>query len=776
MMEESRGIDDILTLKLAIEPTEATRQSLNELSGLADEILETIVKASEAFDSTQEQRQLLRKTLMDVNADESYENMQRELDESRQTMRETLDSVSSRKLDSTPDTTIDPDLQASPITRDMAIDRAQSYSSLHARGLDADFQDVENIANNGGVESVLSNALERENGGIVDQLSIATSRIGQSISESISGATKNVTPKFADTLNSLPDSAIDRLVASMEETAESTKKLADKSDRDDLAEQGVGVTPEVDKPSTEGTAQPPQPEAPPKPAPAPKPPRAPKPPPSDEDRRFTAGQQIEELLGVKGRNSAVSNLQSRANRITEWGDKLTGISETLSGPEEVILDENGNPLASAAQTAGLLRAGSRVAGSAGLGEVGGKISKFGKGVVGAASRFAVPLAVGAAAYSAIDRGTDAYYETSELGYAQGETGFDAFTTGFMDNASDTLSGWNPFTPEDSRTLRRYRETAINNSIGIAPDSDGVDALIDAQKEFGRRGLRPEQAIQLFGQEIFDDSDFDVAEALDELAEGAKEAGVSLQNFVDTATTVTDQLEGRFGYTDTEHSEEIAGMLNSGIFDAEEGHFGMLDDREKSGILSRAMDHQSALGMRIINTVRQDDDLVSRMEEDGIDTTDFLAVSEWLWSGNMSPEQLNNLIHEAGTRGIPEDANLTEMSSYMQSVYGATPSTDRLRMVPDADGDISGSDGSRLSSIVLNSASSAFGSSRGPAAGQGGEINLNINLSDGLVADISTTQDMNNVATGNTDYGERSQTGRTGPNTNHTTYHNVYSGG
>ena len=42
MMEESRDIDDILTLKLAIEPTEATRQSLNELSGLADEILETM--------------------------------------------------------------------------------------------------------------------------------------------------------------------------------------------------------------------------------------------------------------------------------------------------------------------------------------------------------------------------------------------------------------------------------------------------------------------------------------------------------------------------------------------------------------------------------------------------------------------------------------------------------------------------------------------------------------------------------------------------------------
>lgn len=646
MMKESRDIDDILTLKLAIEPTEATRQSLNELSGLADEILETIVKASQAFGATEDQRQALKETLVSIDADKYHE---RAVEETRLTAKQSLETVATAELsraEMIPDTSIDPQLQATDITLGEVAEKAQTYESLHARGLDADPARVDSITDRGGVANVLSDTLSTENGGLVDQLSVFASRMGQSISDAF-GKTED-TRTFADTLEVLPDSAIDRLVQAMQETAESTKKLANRSDEEELRERGLGAprtpTEKSSESSTRQRAQ--RPSKPPDPA-----------PPIDEvNQRFTAAQQIEGLLGVQGRDSFVNRLQRQSSRVSDWGERLSQLNATLNTPQDVILDDQGNPIlgeggnvaldgegnpivdsagnfvVDAARSAALVNAGSRAAGATGLGATATRVSQVGSGIAGAASRAAVPLAIAAGAYTVVDKGADAIYDTSQAGYAQGETGWDAFTTGLGDRVSDTLGGWNPFTPESSDQLRRYRENAINNTLGISMDDERFDTLIDTQKEANRRGLRPEQALQLYGQAIVRDEDFDINEALDDLAEGAKEAGVSLQSFADMAVDVANRIDDRFDISDPDRIDELVEMLNENIFDAEEGFLGKLDDREKAGIVDRFSDYSTSQGQRASRALLRDDDIVSRMEDDDIDMTDRDAMLEWAWGG------------------------------------------------------------------------------------------------------------------------------------------------
>lgn len=772
MMNESRDIDDILTLKLAIEPTEATRQSLNELSGLADEILETIVKASKAFDATEDKRQALRETLVNIDADGYHE---RAVEETRLTARQSLDTVATADLsraEMVPDTSINPQLQATDIDLGDVIEKAQTYESLHARGLDADPARVDSITDRGGVANVLSDTLSAESGGLVDQLSVFASRMGQSLSDTFGQAEDTRT--FADTLEGLPESAIERLVEATQETAESTKKLADRSDEEELKERGIGAprtpTEQSDESPTRQRSQ--RPSKPPDPA-----------PPVDEtNQRFTAGQQIEGLLGVQGRDSFVNRLQKQGGRVSEWGERLSQINTTLNAPQDVILDGQGNPIlgeggnvaldnegnpivdsegnfvADVARSAALVNAGSRAAGATGLGTLGTRVSQIGSSIAGVASRFAVPLAIGAGAYTAIDRGVDALYETSQGGYAQGETGWDAFTTGFRDNMSDTLRGWNPFTPESSDQLRRYRENAINNSLGIRMDDDRFDTLIDTQTEAGRRGLRPEQAIQLYGQAIVRDEDFDINESLDDLAEGAKEAGVSLQSFADMAVDVANRLDDRFDISDPDRVNELVEMLNENIFDAEEGFLGRLDDREKAGVVDRFSDYSTTQGQMATRSLLRDEDIVSRMEGDDIDMTDRDAMLEWAWGGGMSPDELQNMILEVATEGMPEGLNQERQKEWYRRVLGVNVPSGRLDMVPSSDGISDGSDSDwRITDIASNVVSNV---PRGSGGG-GGSVDITIHLDEGLSGDIKTTQDLNNTVSGNSEYEDMPQSGRTG---------------
>lgn len=773
MMKESRDIDDILTLKLAIEPTEATRQSLNELSGLTDEILETIVKASEAFNSTLDQRRELQQTLSSIDADGYQERARQELEDVRLTAKETLDAVATTSLsraDTMPDMEIDTNRQAADISREDVISRVQAYESLHARGLPRDIEQVDSVASRGGIAEAFPDTVSSENGGLVDQLGVVASRMGQSILDSVRGS--EGVPGFADTLENMPESAIERLTQAMQETAESTKKLADRSDEEELKERGLGA-PRVpteqagDRPQRQRTAKPSKP-----------PKVAQTPEISDVDRRFTAGQQIEELLGVKGRNSAVGRLQTQGNRISQWGERLSQINTTLNAPQDVlldesgapimgeggnialdsegnpVLDENGNFVVDAAKSAALVNAGSRAAGATGLGKVGSRVSQFGKGVTSVASRFAVPLAIGAGAYMAIDRGVEAIYDTSQGGYAQGETGWDAFTTGFQDNLSDTARGWNPFTPESRDELRKFRENAVNNMLGIAPDDERFDSLIDTQKEAGRRGLRPDQALQLYGQEIVRNEDFDINEALDDLAEGAKEAGVSLQNFANAAVVVADNMLDKFDISDPDRVNELVEMLNEGVFDAEEGFLGTLDDREKTSLVSGLTDYSDQRGQSLYRLLLRDEAALARMEDDGIDTRDVDAVLEWAWGGGLSVEELNDAIVGVATQHMPEGLDQTRTKEYIKGSIGVSVPSGRIEDIPEYEGvgsdfgswtEVTTDDGTRVSSDK----------------GYGGSVDINISLDPGLVADVSHTQEVDNVSSGNTEYEDRSQTGRTG---------------
>lgn len=770
MMEESRDIDDILTLKLAIEPTEATRQSLNELSGLADEILETIVKASKAFGATDDQRQALRETLVSIDADGYYE---RAVEETRLTAKQSLEAVATAELNRAemiPDISIDPQLQATDIGLNEVVEKAQTYESLHARGLDADPSRVDSITEMGGVANVLSETLNAENGGLVDQLSVFASRMGQSISDAF-GKTEE-TRTFADTLEVLPDSAIDRLVQAMQETAESTKKLADRSDEEELRERGLGAP----KPPTERSSESPTRQRAQKPS---KPP-APAPPIDEVNQRFTAGQQIEELLGVRGRDSVVNRLQKQSSRVSEWGERLSQLNATLNTPQDVILDDQGNPIlgeggnvaldsegnplmdsegnfvVDAARSAALVNAGSRAAGATGLGVTATRASQVGSKVMGAASRAAVPLAIAAGAYTVVDKGVESVYDTSRAGYAQGETGWDAFTTGLGDSVSDTLGGWNPFTPESSDQLKRYRENALNNTLGISVDDERFDTIIDTQKEAGRRGLRPEQALQLYGQAIVRDEDFDINEALDNLAEGAKEAGISLQNFADMAVDVANRIDDRFDISDPDRIDELVGMLNENIFDAEEGFLGKLDDREKAGLVDRFSDYSTNQGQRATRALLRDDDIVSRMEEDDIDMTDRDAILEWAWGGGLTPDELQNMILEVATEGMPEGMNQERRKEWYKRVLGTDVSSGRLDMVPTPDGISERNDGGwRATDNAVSNVP------RGSTTVDSGSVDITIHLDEGLSGDIRATNDLNNIVSGSAVYEEMMQSGRTG---------------
>lgn len=793
MMNESRDIDDILTLKLAIEPTEATRQSLNELSGLTDEILETIVKASEAFNSTLDKRQELQQTLSSIDADGYQERARQELDDVRLTAKETLDAVATTSLsraDTMPDMEIDTNRQAADISREDVIPRVQAYESLHARGLPRDTEQVDSVASRGGVAEAFPDTVSSENGGLIDQMGVVASRMGQSILDSVRGS--EGVPGFADTLENMPESAIERLTQAMQETAESTKRLADRSDKEDLEEQGLGAprtpTEQADKKDlkeqgarapgipTEQAGDKPQRQRTAKPS---RPPKVAQTPEIDDvDRRFTAGQQIEELLGVKGRSSAVGRLQTQGNRISQWGERLSQINTTLNTPRDVLLDEsgapimgeggnialdsegnplldeNGNFVADAAKSAALVNAGSRAAGATGLGKVGSRVSQVGKGVASAASRFAVPLAIGAGAYMAIDKGVEQIYETSQGGYAQGETGWDAFTTGFQDNLSDTARGWNPFTPESRDELRKFRENAVNNMLGIAPDDERFDSLIDTQKEAGRRGLRPDQALQLYGQEIVRNEDFDINEALDDLAEGAKEAGVSLQNFADAAVVVADNMLERFDISDPDRVNELVEMLNEDIFDPEEGFLGTLDSRAKTSLVSGLTDYSDQRGQSLYRLLLRDEAALERMEEDDINTRDVDAVLEWAWGGGLSVEELNDAIVGVATQHMPEGLDQTRKKEYIKGSLGVSVSSGRLDDIPEYDG--VGSDFGSWTEVATD-----VGTRVNSDKGHGGSVDINISLDPGLVADVSHSQEMDNVSSGNTEYEDRSQTGKTG---------------
>ena len=745
------SLDDTISLKLSIEPTELTARAMTELEDITDKIESTLSSSRSAATNIVESVPELSAVMRAA---------QQQAEAAERSLQAAQDAVTAAN-----------DVSRS---RAKAIQDSASYMELQARNMAATPEAVSMVSSYGGIQQAIPDQTSRENGSWTDQIALSATHMAQQALGSLSSRAQDL---FSDS------GAEQRMPRVMEQLSAYMDTLPEGM-RERLTGSGLSV---VDRGYTAHGDNPA--EAPVSAARAPVSAARAGEVLAGADREES---QIEAVLkriatatsrtaeetakaarsgssvdsSLKGQSDVLRQISAKASSAlpvaerlassgsfggmarelasmgSEWavdqgsdgpvsaswrGLDRTGAQDVASmgGSAAKTLMRTGTALKAAKSAGTLVSAGSTGAEAAtGLGAAGGMLGGAAGAVGSVASAAAVPLAVAALAYGGLDKANEQWNELQQSGNEYGGRGWSAVGQGIQNKASDFWRGLNPLSSASSSDFAQYRSQIANSRLGINVDSDGYDTLTAGMATGKDLGLDSKAVLSIFGEAVREDPDFDLDDALGSLADAAKESTLGLQDFTKAVQAQNKTLEATLGVDDKTavgiSTDMTETMSKKGGILSDDGIFGSADTGQQ--VLTQALTPQSTMNTNMLLQAQREGLIDSIADPDSATR----ALVEQLDSAS-----LEKLISDASTQDLGKTTNATVQRSMMSGRTG-------VNMTGEA---------------VAN----AGKSTKNPST----DINITVSAGDGLAARVDASNRASSVASGEADYDSMSTTNRWG---------------
>ena len=737
------SLDDTISLKLSIEPTELTARAMTELEDITDKIESTLSSSRSAatniVESVPELSAVMRAAQQQAQAAE-------------RSLQAAQDAVAAAN-----------DVSQS---RAKAIQDSASYMELQARNMAATPEAVSRVSSYGGIQQAIPDQTSRENGSWTDQIALSATHMAQQALGSLSGRAQDlfsdsgaeqrmprVMEQLSAYMDTLPEGTRERLTGSglsvvnrgHEEASTAARapvsaaragEVIAGADREESQIEAVlkriatatsRTAEETAKAARSGSSvdsslkdQ------------------------SDVLRQISA--KASSALPVAERLAGSGSFGGMARELasmgSEWavdqgsdgpvsaswrGLDRTGAQDVASmgGSAAKTLMRTGTALKAARSAGTLVSAGSTGAEAAtGLGAAGEMLGGAAGAVGSVASAAAVPLAVAALAYGGLDKANEQWNELQQSGNEYGGRGWSAVGQGIQNKASDFWRGLNPLSSASSSDFAQYRSQIANSRLGINVDSDGYDTLTAGMATGKDLGLDSKAVLSIFGEAVREDPDFDLDDALGNLSDAAKESTLGLQDFTKAVQAQNQTLESTLGVDDKTSvgisTDMTDTMSKPGGILADDGIFGSADAGQQ--VLTQALTPGSTMNTNMLLQAQREGLIDSIADPDSATR----ALVEQLDSAS-----LEKLISDASTQDLGKTTNATVQRLMMSGRTG-------VNMTGEA---------------VAN----AGKSTKNPST----DINITVSAGDGLAARVDASNRASSVASGESDYDSMSTTNRWG---------------
>lgn len=748
------SLDDTISLKLSIEPTELTARAMTELEDITDKIESTLSSSRSAatniVESVPELSAVMRAAQQQVEAAE-------------RSLQAAQDAVTAAN-----------DVSRS---RAKAIQDAASYMELQARNMAATPEAVSRVSSYGGIQQAIPDQTSRENGSWTDQIALSATHMAQQALGSLSGRAQDlfsdsgaeqrmprVMEQLSAYMDTLPEGTRERLTGSGPSVVNRGHEEASTAARAPVSAARAGeVLAGADREESQieavlkriATATSRTAEETAKAARSGSSVDSSLKDQSDVLRQISA--KASSALPVAERLAGSGSFGGMARELasmgSEWaveqgsegpvsaswrGLDRTGAQDVASmgGSAARTLMRTGTALKAAKSAGTLVSAGSTGAEAAtGLGAAGGMLGGAAGAVGTAASAVAAPLAVAALAYGGLDKANEKWNELQQSGNEYGGRGWSAVGQGIQNKASDFWRGLNPLSSASSSDFAQYRSQIANSRLGINVDSDGYDTLTAGMATGKDLGLDSKAVLSIFGEAVREDPDFDLDDALGNLSDAAKESTLGLQDFTKAVQAQNKTLEATLGVDDETavgiSTDMTETMSKKGGILSDDGIFGSADAGQQ--VLTQALTPQSTMNTNMLLQAQREGLIDSIADPDSATR----ALVEQLDSAS-----LEKLISDASTQDLGKTTNATVQRSMMSGRTG-------VNMTGEA---------------VAN----AGKSTKNPST----DINITVSAGDGLAARVDASNRASSVASGEADYDSMSTTNRWG--VTHTTTPGTFS--
>ena len=737
------SLDDTISLKLSIEPTELTARAMTELEDITDKIESTLSSSRSAATNIVESVPELSAVMRAA---------QQQAEAADRSLQAAQDAVTAAN-----------DVSRS---RAKAIQDSASYMELQARNMAATPEAVSMVSSYGGIQQAIPDQTSRENGSWTDQIALSATHMAQQALGSLSSRAQDlfsdsgaeqrmprVMEQLSAYMDTLPEGMRERLTGSGLSVVNRGHEEASTAARAPVSAARAGeVLAGADHEesqieavlkriatATSRTAE-------------------------ETAKAARSGSSVDSALKdqsdvlrqisakassalpvaerLEGSGSFGGMARELASMGSEWaveqgsdgpvsaswrGLDRTGAQDVASmgGSAAKTLMRTGTALKAAKSAGTLVSAGSTGAEAAtGLGAAGEMLGGAAGAVGSVASAAAVPLAVAALAYGGLDKANEQWNELQQSGNEYGGRGWSAVGQGIQNKASDFWRGLNPLSSASSSDFAQYRSQIANSRLGINVDSDGYDTLTAGMATGKDLGLDSKAVLSIFGEAVREDPDFDLDDALGSLADAAKESTLGLQDFTKAVQAQNKTLEATLGVDDETavgiSTDMTDTMSKKGGILSDDGIFGSADAGQQ--VLTQALTPQSTMNTNMLLQAQREGLIDSIADPDSATR----ALVEQLDSAS-----LEKLISDASTQDLGKTTNATVQRSMMSGRTG-------VNMTGEA---------------VAN----AGRSTKNPST----DINITVSAGDGLAARVDASNRASSVASGEADYDSMSTTNRWG---------------
>ena len=735
------SLDDTISLKLSIEPTELTARAMTELEDITDKIESTLSSSRSAATNIVESVPELSAVMR--AAQQQAEAADRSLQAAQDAVTAANDVSQSRAK---------------------AIQDAASYMELQARNMAATTEAVSMVSSYGGIQQAIPDQTSRENGSWTDQIALSATHMAQQALGSLSSRAQDlfsdsgaeqrmprVMEQLSAYMDTLPEGMRERLTGSGLSVVNRGHEEASTAARAPVSAARAGeVLAGADHEESQieavlkriATATSRTAEETAKAARSGSSVDSALKDQSDVLRQISA--KASSALPVAERLAGSGSFGGMARELasmgSEWaveqgsdgpvsaswrGLDRTGAQDVASmgGSAAKTLMRTGTALKAAKSAGTLVSAGSTGAEAAtGLGAAGGMLGGAAGAVGSVASAAAVPLAVAALAYGGLDKANEQWNELQQSGNEYGGRGWSAVGQGIQNKASDFWRGLNPLSSASSSDFAQYRSQIANSRLGINVDSDGYDTLTAGMATGKDLGLDSKAVLSIFGEAVREDPDFDLDDALGSLADAAKESTLGLQDFTKAVQAQNKTLEATLGVDDETavgiSTDMTDTMSKKGGILSDDGIFGSADAGQQ--VLTQALTPQSTMNTNMLLQAQREGLIDSIADPDSATR----ALVEQLDSAS-----LEKLISDASTQDLGKTTNATVQRRMMSGRTG-------VNMTGEA---------------VAN----AGKSTKNPST----DINITVSAGDGLAARVDASNRASSVASGEADYDSMSTTNR-----------------
>ena len=737
------SLDDTISLKLSIEPTELTARAMTELEDITDKIESTLSSSRSAATNIVESVPELSAVMRAA---------QQQAEAAERSLQAAQDAVAAAN-----------DVSRS---RAKAIQDSASYMELQARNMAATTEAVSRVSSYGGIQQAIPDQTSRENGSWTDQIALSATHMAQQALGSLSSRAQDlfsdsgaeqrmprVMEQLSAYMDTLPEGMRERLTGSglsvvnrgHEEASTAARapvsaaragEVLAGADREESQIEAVlkriatatsRTAEETAKAARTGSSVDSSLKG-----------------QSDVLRQISAkaGSALPVAERLAGSGSFGGMARELASMGSEWaveqgsegpvsaswrGLDRTGAQDVASmgGSAASTLMRTGTALKAARSAGALVSAGSTGAEAAtGLGAAGEMLGGAAGAVGSVASAAAVPLAVAALAYGGLDKANEQWNELQQSGNEYGGRGWSAVGQGIQNKASDFWRGLNPLSSASSSDFAQYRSQIANSRLGINVDSDGYDTLTAGMATGKDLGLDSKAVLSIFGEAVREDPDFDLDDALGNLSDAAKESTLGLQDFTKAVQAQNKTLEATLGVDDETavgiSTDMTDTMSKKGGILSDDGIFGSADAGQQ--VLTQALTPQSTMNTNMLLQAQREGLIDSIADPDSATR----ALVEQLDSAS-----LEKLISDASTQDLGKTTNATVQRRMMSGRTG-------VNMTGEA---------------VAN----AGKSTKNPST----DINITVSAGDGLAARVDASNRASSVASGEADYDSMSTTNRWG---------------